>query len=60
MAVLPAGAERSAAPSSPPKTLVRPRSSTSVVESTTFPARPIATISALSSFGFVGSVNWTS
>ena len=55
-----AGAGRSAAPLPPPKTLVSPPASTSVVESTTFPARRVAKMSALSCFTVVGSVNWTS
>ena len=55
--------------SSPPKTFVPPFSSTSVVASTTYPARPTASIRAASSrcrgsfrsFGSpLGSVNWTS
>ena len=45
---------------SPPKTLLPPRAFTSVVESTTLPALATASMSALSSRGRVGSVNWTS
>ncbi len=59
--VLPARASTLRSTSSPPKTLLRPRSSTSVVARTTLPARGRRPGSGrCPRRGVVGSVNWTS